>query len=83
MKITRIVKVGNDEGIEATISLTLEQAQFLLNTGIAFLMQMGAAQFMDITPEEFSNLKKEKEVEETIEVPTKAPANTPEPAKGE
>ena len=52
MIIKRIV-ADHDGNIEATLALDRDQAQFLLNVGIATLVAQGALVIQDMTKEEF------------------------------
>lgn len=52
MIIKRIVADPNGD-VEATLALDKEQAQFLLNVGIATLMAQGVLKIQDMTKEQF------------------------------
>ncbi len=52
MIVKRVIR--NEDGtMEATLLLTPEQAAFLINTGLGFLVQSGAAQLVDMSMEEY------------------------------
>lgn len=78
MIVKRIVRKV-DGNLEATLMLTGEQAAFLMNTGLGFLVQRGAATLMDLTPEEYEE-ERQKSLQEKAAMEAKAEqANTPEP----
>lgn len=72
MKITRVV-TKQDGNIDAVMSLTSSQVTFLLNVGLAVLLQQGAAEFVDVP-----SFNKAASDEATIEVPTAPPTETAE-----
>ena len=51
MIIKRIVR--NEDGVEATLMLSNEQAAFLLNFAIGLLVQKGVVEMIDLSPEQF------------------------------
>jgi NAD/NADP transhydrogenase alpha subunit len=69
MIVKRIVK--SEEGLEATLMMTPEQAAFFMGLGLNLLVQRGAATVVDYTEEEFQaeleKLKEEGLVEAGIE----------------
>ena len=69
MQITKIVKKNEDGTIEATLVLSEEQTQVLINIGLGMLIQQGLVTLVEKTVAEFAA---QNQQEEATQIPSSA-----------
>lgn len=82
MIVKRIVRT-EDGQIEATLMLTGEQAAFLINAGLAVLVQRGAVELLDMSEEEYREQQMQSANDATTEVVEAEESTTVSPSPSE